>query len=100
MKNSIKKAKDFVNKVKKSGIPVDKAVLFGSQNSKKANKDSDIDVCIVSTNFGKDYIKDMVALRKISLQIDSKIEPIPFGVNDLDDPYSTLSSEIRKGIYL
>lgn len=101
MKNSIKKAKKFAKKVSKKGIPVREVILFGSHSKKDTNKDSDIDICIVSSKFGKDYIKDMATLRKISLEIDSRIEPIPFGINDLDDPYSTLSSEIRNtGIYL
>lgn len=38
----------------------------------------------------------MVLLRKIALEIDSHIEPLPFSPKDIEDRYSTLSEEIRK----
>ncbi|KKQ92629.1 MAG: polymerase, beta-like protein region protein [Candidatus Woesebacteria bacterium GW2011_GWA2_40_7] len=89
-------AKDFVRMVSENGIPVDSAYVFGSYAKGHAKTDSDIDVCIISRKFGKDYIKEMVDLRKIALKIDSKIEPIAFGVNDLNDKYSSLATEIRQ----
>lgn len=96
MTNAVKKAKIFVKKVQEQGIPVSSAYLFGSHARGGSNKHSDIDVCVVSEKFGKDYLKEMVELRKISLKIDSRIEPIAFGINDLQDPFSTLASEITK----
>ena len=35
-------------------------------------------------------------LRKIALKVDSHIEPVPLCPEDLDDPLSTLSEEIRR----
>jgi predicted nucleotidyltransferase len=96
MTDAIKKAKLFVQKLGKEGFDIEKAYLFGSYASGNADKDSDIDICVVSQNFGKDYIGEMVQLRKISLQIDSRIEPIPFGRDDINDPYSAIASEVRK----
>lgn len=89
-------AKQFAESLSKAGIKVQKAYLFGSFAKGKAKKDSDIDVCIVSSSFGKDYFGEMVKLRKYSLKIDSRIEPVPFLPEDLNDRYSTLASEIRK----
>ncbi|SRR5258708_871820 len=101
MTDEIKKAKLFIEKLSKKGILIDSAYIFGSYAKGTANKDSDIDICIVSNSFGKDYIKEMVNLRKISLKIDSRIEPVPFNSNDISDPYSSLASEItRTGISL
>lgn len=96
MKDPIKKVKLFIKKLNDSGVPVDSAYLFGSYAKGSAGKNSDIDVCVVSSVFGKDYIKEMVNLRKISLGIDSRIEPVPFSLNDINDPYSSLASEITK----
>jgi uncharacterized protein len=96
MTDQIKKVKLFIKKVNESGIPVNSAYLFGSYAKGTAGKKSDIDVCIVSNVFGKDYIKEMVNLRKISLGIDSRIEPVPFNLIDINDPYSSLASEITK----
>lgn len=89
-------AKDFVRMVSENGIPVDSAYIFGSYAKGYAKIDSDIDVCVISKKFGKDYIKEMVDLRKIALKIDSKIEPIAFSISDLNDKYSSLATEIRQ----
>lgn len=101
MNDAKKKAKKFVESLGQAGIKVKEAYLFGSYAKGKAKKDSDIDVCVVSSSFGKDYFGEMVKLRKLSLNIDSRIEPVPFLPEDLNDKYSTLASEIRKfGILL
>lgn len=96
MNEAKNKAKQFIKSLSRIGIKVSKAYLFGSFAKGKAKKDSDIDVCIVSHSFSKDYFAEMVRLRKHSLKIDSRIEPVPFLPEDLNDKYSTLASEIRK----
>lgn len=96
MNDSFKKAQSFVDLVRDSGILVSNASVFGSHAKGTATKDSDIDVCIVSPVFGKDYFQEMVNLRKIALKIDSRLEPVPFNLIDIADPYSTLASEIKK----
>lgn len=96
MNKAKEKAKQFVKSLSKTDIKVSKAYLFGSYAIGKAKKDSDIDVCVVSPSFSKDYFSEMVRLRKYSLKIDPRIEPVPFLPSDLNDKYSTLASEIRK----
>lgn len=95
MNDAIIKAQEFIDKVRSSGVFVSNALVFGSWAKGIAHKESDIDVCVVSPSFGKDYIADMVSLRKISLSIDSRIEPIPFTPEDFIDPYGTLATQIR-----
>lgn len=89
-------AQKYVQNIKNSGVPVLDAYLFGSYAKGNPHKDSDIDICIVSDSFGNDYIKESVNLRKLAFGIDSRIEPIPFTPDDLNDKYSTLASEIKK----
>ena len=96
MKNIKKIAGEYVDAVVKSGIPVDSAYLFGSYAKKTSNKFSDIDICIVSPKFGKDYFEESLKLRSITDKVDSRIEPVPFKPEDLNDKYSTLASEIKK----
>lgn len=101
MKKIISTANLFVNKVKETGIIVDKAFLFGSHAKGKPKAYSDIDICIVSPNLGRDFIEETVRLNKISSQVDSRIEAIPFHPERLNDPYDPLAFEIRKyGILL
>lgn len=93
----VKKIADkYVSEVVKSGIPVKSAYLFGSYAKGNPHKDSDIDICIVSKRFGKDYFEEALKLDAITNDIDSRIEAVPLNPRDLDDKYSTLASEIKK----
>lgn len=96
MNDALKKAQMFVDAVRRSGTPVTSASLFGSHVKGDATNDSDIDVCIVSPQFGHDFIEETVQLRKIALTIDSRIEPVPLTPEDVFDRLATLPSEIRK----
>ncbi len=89
-------ALDYVKQVKKSGISVAEAYLFGSYAKKTANKFSDIDICVISKDFGDDYFDNSISLKKVANKVDFRIEPVPFAINDMNDKYSTLASEIKK----
>lgn len=86
----------FLALVQEAGIPVSRAYLFGSHAKGGASPTSDIDVCVISPEFGRDPIAETVRLRQISLAIDSRIEPIALSELGLEDRYSTLVSEIKR----
>lgn len=96
MKNIKKIANKYIAEVIKSGIPVSSAYLFGSYAKGNSNKYSDIDICIISPKFGKDYFEESLKLRFITSVVDLRIEAVPLNPKDLDDKYSTLASEIKK----
>lgn len=96
MRNAVSAAKLFVKKIEEAGIKVEKAFLFGSHAKGKPKDYSDIDVCIVSSNLGYDFVEETVRLNNISHKIDSRIEAIPFDHERLNDPYDPLSFEIQK----
>jgi len=95
-KSEISKIHKFIQLLKQQGVSVSKVILFGSYAKGKANPDSDIDIAIVSTQFGRDMAEEMMLLRKIALKVDSHIEPVPFCPEDLDDNFSTLAQEIKR----
>ena len=95
-KTIIGKIDKFAQMVKQRGISVSKIILFGSHAKGKVNPDSDIDIAVVSTQFGKDIPEEMMMLRKIALKVDSCIEPVPLCPEDLDDNFSTLAQEIKR----
>lgn len=95
MKTVINIAKRYVNRVKKSGIPVSAAYLFGSFAKGEAKNYSDIDICVISKKFGKDYFDEAVKLRHLTWDVDDRIEPVPYRPEDLNDRYSTLAHEIK-----
>ena len=86
----------YARLLKQKGIKVSKIILFGSHAKGMAKPDSDIDIAVISSQFGRDNLKEMMLLRKLALEIDSHIEPLPFTPQDLDDRYSTLTQEIKK----
>jgi len=95
----LEQARNFISLVQSSGTIVSTASIYGSYARGQANSHSDIDICVVSPEFGKDYISEMVKLRNISVNINPKIEPIPLNPADLEDKYSSLISEINKHQY-
>lgn len=86
----------YVKLLKEKGVNVSKVILFGSYAKGTAKPESDIDLAIVSSQFGKNNLKEMMLLRRIALKIDSHIEPLPFSPKDINDRYSTLAQEIIK----
>lgn len=91
-----KKAIDaYYNLLKRSGIQVDKVILFGSYAKGFAHKWSDLDLCIVSPQFGKDRFDEGVTLARLAYRIGDLFEPHPFHPKDLSDRYNPLAKEIR-----
>ena len=91
----IKKARQFVDLVNSKGIPVQQAYLFGSYATDKADKSSDIDICIISSHLGNDLIDEMVMLYRIGEEIDPRIEPHPMSPADFAEKYNHLAYEIK-----
>ena len=91
---------EFRKAVEKAGIRVSKIVLYGSQAERDIRKDSDIDVAVVSPDFGRDRFEEGVRLFELAYNVDPRIEPVPISL----DLYETgnwlpLIYEIReKGI--
>ncbi len=86
----------YKKQLKKEGIPVTKMILFGSYAKGEAKPWSDVDVCVVSDIFGKDRFDEMVWLKKLTISIDSMIEPHPYHPKDLEDPFDPLAYEIKR----
>lgn len=95
-KSEIEKIYEFIQLLKQQGVNVSKVILFGSYAKGRANPDSDIDIVIVSTQFGQDAAEEMMLLRKIALKVDSHIEPVPLSPEDLNDNFSTFAQEIKR----
>lgn len=89
--------KRFVGLLENDDISVRKALLFGSFAKGENRKGSDIDVAIVSEQFGHNRIKEGQLLFKKARLIDSRIEPIPVSVYDYENnDDSPILYEIKK----
>lgn len=85
------------------GIRIDKILLYGSQVPVgKSRSDSDIDLAVVSPDFGKDRFEEGKTLLQIAWRIDPRLEPIPISSESYEnDTWVPLVYEIRqKGLPL
>jgi len=96
------KIRQFVKELRRRKIRVAKVILYGSRVTGKVREDSDIDVAIVSPDFGKDRYREGAKLFEIASEIDTRIEPVPISLNAYkNDTWVPLIYEIReKGLDL
>jgi predicted nucleotidyltransferase len=88
--------REFAKRIQEEGIPVQRAILFGSHARAAATLASDIDACIVSSSFGKDPHAELVRLLNIRLAVSDLIEPHPYSPDGIEDPFDPLAAEIRR----
>jgi predicted nucleotidyltransferase len=79
----------------KKKYPIQQVIVFGSQAKGQAHEWSDIDVCLVSNQFGHDFFEEKSQLRYLTIPISTKIEPTPMNPIALQSKYNTLAHEIR-----
>jgi len=99
---AIRVIKQFVNALKREGITIDRVILYGSYVKGNVRPDSDIDVAVISKDFGKDRVEEGMTLFRIAGKIDPRLEPVPFSLKMYeDDTWIPLIYEIReKGVEL
>lgn len=90
------KVKQYVRFISGKGIPINRVVVFGSYAKGEAVEDSDIDLCLVSSKFGRDPVSELQFLLKQTRNIDDRIEPIPISAKEYKETASPLIFEIRK----
>lgn len=87
----------FAKKIRQRKIRISKVILYGSRASGTARKYSDIDVAVVSPDFGKDRFREGVKLFEIAGEVDPRIEPVPLSVESYkNDTWIPLIYEIRR----
>jgi len=99
-REAVKSIRKFIKALEQEGIVVDRVILYGSYARGKTRPDSDIDVAVISKNFGKDRIEEGMTLFRIAGKIDPRLEPIPISPESYqNDTWVPLIYEIKeKGI--
>ena len=92
----------FIRELRRHNITVERIILFGSYASGRVRPDSDIDVAIVSRDFGKDIVEERMRLFRLAGKIDNRLEPVPITAESYEnDTWVPLIYEIReKGVEL
>lgn len=93
----IKDVKKYIGMLKKHGIPIQKALLFGSWSRGSAGEESDVDVALISTVFTGDRFLDRRKIVPLRRKINNKIEPMPFNPQTFDMGGNLVDEIIRHG---
>jgi predicted nucleotidyltransferase len=87
---------DYVRALADRGVRVERVVLFGSRAVGTARDDSDVDLAIVSPDFGRDRHEEGTLLHQAAWRIDPRIEPVPVSSAAWrDDDWVPLIHELR-----
>lgn len=74
----IEKVKRYIEELKKNGIKIRGAIIFGSFAKGTAKEWSDIDVALGSPDFTGDRFEDHRRITPLRRNINRRIEPLPF----------------------
>ncbi|KKR32054.1 MAG: hypothetical protein UT63_C0053G0005 [Candidatus Gottesmanbacteria bacterium GW2011_GWC2_39_8] len=91
-----KEVRIYLKDLRKEGISYSEIILFGSYAKGTAKPWSDIDLCVVSDQFGKDRYSERLKLMHIKNENTLDIEPHPYNLSGLEDKWDPLAVEIRK----
>ncbi len=92
--------KRFVDTLAKKGVRIEQVILYGSYASGNVRSGSDLDLAIVSPDFGKDRFEEGKLLLQTAWRIDPRLQPIPISSEAFEkNTWIPLIHEIReKGI--
>lgn len=65
---AIKTAKKFVAECISSGLEIDKAILFGSYAKGEQHRFSDIDIALISNQFGINFLQNNKLTSKLNIK--------------------------------
>ncbi|MDD5673242.1 MAG: nucleotidyltransferase domain-containing protein [Chitinivibrionales bacterium] len=93
----VESARMYLRAVGLNGIPVSFGVLFGSQARGTADDQSDIDLLVVSPRFdGKKDRRETSLLWRLTIDTDTRIEPVPVGEIEWEKDDSRAIVEIAR----
>ena len=87
----------FVAALATNGIRVDKTLVYGSVATNRDTADSDLDVAVISPDFGRDRYREGTILNKVAWRIDLRLHPVPISSDSFqNETWIPLVDEIRK----
>ncbi len=93
-----KKIHQFVFELKRIGINVEKAILFGSYAKGTYNEWSDIDLAVVSNDFKGIRLIDKENMVSAISAVDYDISPLPYRPEDFTEDDLFVKEIIQTGI--
>jgi predicted nucleotidyltransferase len=97
--NQIKlKTIQYFHVLQENGIRPDLIVLFGSYAKRQAKKNSDVDLAVISRDFGKDCIKEGAKANRLLMEVFPEAEVITISLKEYlsKNNISPILYEIKK----
>jgi predicted nucleotidyltransferase len=94
----IKILKRYVAELEKTDIHLKAAILFGSYATGNCREFSDIDIALVSDDFEGVRFFDKEKIKKPTLAIDHRIEPLPFRTENFSEDNVFVKEILKTGI--
>ena len=95
---AIKIVKKYVEELRRNGIKVTRAYLYGSYAYGKPHKYSDIDVVIVSPQFSGIRFMDSYKIARLRRNVDLRISPLAYHPRNFKKDYIIPYEAMTKGI--
>lgn len=89
--------RQYLNNLRKQGLPITYGVVFGSQATGSTDRWSDIDLLVISPRFDQLQKRaDINLLWRVAARTDSRIEPIPVGQQQYQNNDTSTIIEIAR----
>lgn len=95
-KDIVQIIRDYQKKLQDNGINVKQIILFGSYAKGHPHPWSDLDLCVISDDFGKDSIEETSKVNYLANDISPLIEAHPLTSEDLEEENVSYAQEIKK----
>ena len=92
------KVRLYLEKLRKNGITISKAYIFGSYVTGQTDRWSDIDIAIVSPQLGEDRFEERVKLTQLAISVDDRLEPLPFNPETFIDEDPLVKKITNEGL--
>ena len=94
-RKALKIIKEYLKLLSAEGIDIYSVYLFGSYATGSFNKDSDLDLMLISDDFVESNDKIIGKIWSLTKKISTKIEPFVVGKHRFDTENSPLIEEIK-----
>jgi predicted nucleotidyltransferase len=84
----------YAKSLRQGGVNFSQLILFGSFAKGYSKPWSDIDIGVVSPDFGRSYFDELVRLHHLRGSKTLRIDPHPFNPADLSDRWNPLAAEM------
>ena len=90
--------REYVAELEKNNIHLKTAILFGSYAKGNYGDLSDIDIALVSDDFQGVRFLDKEKIRRLTLSIDYRIDPLPYKTEDFTESNIFVKEILETGV--